>query len=541
MAYEELYTTYEKQGLRFSRSIITSYCLSLFTKPFVILSGISGTGKTKIAQLFTSPATLALIKTDEIAIPDHRDLPGQWILMTVGDGILGGDGRANLRYSDLSAILNPGEIAALQPEIDRLKRLGQDDNIGEPFTFTIVGENDEELMVQGYLQRAHNPLLRLRFKSKRGAVPKYDSTTYFKNKYKVKDVLKLEKIGEKKLKIVEVNGAAITQKAKQIAVSDSQHVNNTCFISVRSDWADSSAMLGYYNLIDQKYHLTPLVNFMLTAQENPDTPFFLILDEMNLAKVEHYFSDFLSCLESRYEKDGVHFQEKIRLHSGASSLDTNNDYFDVIATEIEIPKNLFVTGTVNVDESTYMFSAKVLDRANVIEFNEVDLDNYDQELRPDVSTKFVLDKFPPLTSYQLPHRSDYALLPPEAKDFIKQIHHVLAKYHLHFGYRVINEISRYILNAQEYCSQDPEILTLALDLQLLQKVLPKLSGAQSKLDLPIRELLFYLTSHSGSFETFDFDQIKLIKVSDAKYPQSVKKLQRMYFNLSLNGFTNFIE
>lgn len=538
MAYEELYKTYEKQGLRFSRSLITTYCISLLTKPFVILSGISGTGKTKIAQLFSTPAVHAL-KIGDVAV-EPPALPAKWILMTVGGGIMGGDGRANLRYQDLDALLDPAEIAAIEPEIQRLKAAGRDDNICAPFSFTIVGKEGEEITVFAYLQRASNPLLRLRFKSKRGE-PSYDSTDYFKRNHKVGDVLRLEKIGDKRLRIVETNGDAIIKRVEQIELEDAKHVDTTCFISVRSDWTDSSALFGYYNLIDQKYHMTPLVKFMLTAIEHPKLPFFLILDEMNLAKVEHYFSDFLSCLESRRFDGDTFYQEKIRLHSGASSVDTNNDYFDVIATEIEIPRNLFVTGTVNVDESTYMFSPKVLDRANVIELNDVDIENYDKEVPADVSNSFVLETFPPLTDFSLPNKSDYVALSPEAKLFLGVVHKILAAHNLHFGYRVINEVSRFVINATTYCSSDSDLVDVALDFQLVQKILPKLSGAQSKLDMPIRELLAYLMAYNGSIDAFDFDYINSLDLSLTKYPNSVKKLQRMYINLSLNGFTNFIE
>ncbi len=540
MTYDGFYEHYETKGFFFERSLLTTYCLALYTKPFVILSGISGTGKTKIAQLFTYPATQAMLKITTPALTTPVDLPGKWILMTVTEGVIGGDGRANLKYKDLNALLDDDEIAALKPKIDQLKKSGSDDNICTPFDITIEGVNGQTIVAKAYLQRATSPLLRLRFKSKRGE-PFYDSTVYFGKNHKLNDVLKLEKIGDKRFKIISINAKEVIIKSEELIQQENELIDNTCFISVRSDWTDSSALFGYYNLIEQKYHLTPLMTFILRAKENPNIPFFLLLDEMNLAKVEHYFSDFLSCVESRYLSDGKLIQEKIKLQTGSGWLETDDDYFDLIPPEIDIPQNLFVTGTVNIDESTYMFSPKVLDRANVIELNEVDLLNYDSISVAKEPDDFVLERFPPLTTFVLPSKQDYINLPFEAKEFLKGIHRILSKYQLHFGYRVVNEISRYILNTEEYCQKSTKLLDKALDYQLVQKIFPKFNGAQSKLDLPIRELLQFLVKNTEPVEKFDFDIIQRLTPDGTRYPHAVAKLQRMYINLTINGFSNFIE
>ncbi|WP_051861806.1 McrB family protein [Ferrovum myxofaciens] len=540
MAYDAFYQYYERKGFSFERALLTSYCLSLYTKPFVILSGISGTGKTKIAQFFNVPATQALRSgvAEMVAPPE---LPGKWILMTVTAGTVGGDGRSNLQYKDLDALLNQEEIASITPRIEQLKRSGASDNICEPFPLIIETPDGEDLKAEAYLQRASNPLLRIRFKSKRGT-PFYDSTIYFAKHYAVGTVLKLEKVGDKRLRIVSVNDEAVINKAKEIEAKEKKEVSNICFISIRSDWTDPSAMFGYYNLVDQKYHITPLVAFILKAQENPDIPFFLILDEMNLAKVEHYFSDFLSCLESRHVgDDGKLQQEPIRLYTSSSWSDTNDDYFDVVPPELFIPPNLFVTGTVNIDESTYMFSPKVLDRANVIELNDVDLNNYDKApLAIDADGGFLLNEFPAFTEFIVPTKKDYAALPEEGKIFLKNVHAILTKHQLQFGYRVINEISRYVLNTLQYCETSEGLVAAALDFQVVQKVLPKFSGPQSKLELPLRELLQFLTG-SPSGAAMDFDAIMNLDPEVALYPRSVAKLQRMTHNLAINGFANFIE
>lgn len=541
MAYDTFYQYYERKGFSFERALLTSYCLSLYTKPFVILSGISGTGKTKIAQFFNVPATQALHQDSSTVTASPPELPGKWILMTVTGGTVGGDGRSNLQYKDLDALLSSEEIAKITPRIEQLKRSGASDNICEPFPLIIEAPGGEELKAEAYLQRASNPLLRIRFKSKRGT-PYYDSTVYFAKHHAIGTVLKLEKVGDKRLRIVSVNDEVAVKKAKEIEEKEKKKVSNICFISVRSDWTDASAMFGYYNLVDQKYHMTPLVTFILKAQENPDLPFFLILDEMNLAKVEHYFSDFLSCLESRHVgDDGKLNQESIRLYASSGWTDTNDDYFDVVPPELPIPPNLFVTGTVNIDESTYMFSPKVLDRANVIELNDVDLKNYDNATATiGADGGFLLKNFPAFTDFIVPTKKDYAALPDEAKTFLKNVHEILSRHQLQFGYRVINEISRYICNALQYCEANENLITAALDFQLVQKILPKFSGPQSKLELPLRELLQLLTGNSTG-ATMDFDAIANLDPKVVLYPRSVAKLQRMAHNLAINGFANFIE
>ena len=143
------------------------------------------------------------------------------------------------------------------------------------------------------------------------------------------------------------------------------------FISVRPDWMDNKGLLGFYNILDETYHETPLLNLLLEARDSPNVPYFVILDEMNLSKVEQYFSDFLSIMESRTSDNMIgepiflHSLDKVKTLSGKE-----------IPGRIYIPENIYFTGTVNVDETTYMFSPKVLDRSNVIEFNEVDLEGY---------------------------------------------------------------------------------------------------------------------------------------------------------------------
>ncbi len=130
-------------------------------------------------------------------------------------------------------------------------------------------------------------------------------------------------------------------------------------VSVGADWTSSEHVLGYADGLDKsRYIRTKALDLILRAGAEPDLPHFLILDEMNLSHVERYFADLLSAIESG---------EPVHLHSdkdanGAPALR------DGVLGEAHLPPNLFIVGTVNVDETTYMFSPKVLDRANVLEF-----------------------------------------------------------------------------------------------------------------------------------------------------------------------------
>ena len=132
-------------------------------------------------------------------------------------------------------------------------------------------------------------------------------------------------------------------------------------IPIRPDWNDGSDLLGYVD-IKGDFKQGPLTKVIEKAEQNPDDPYFVLLDEMNLARVEHYFSDMLSVMESRKWEDG-----KMVTSTFLSE--------EIAKRDIKLPTNLYIIGTVNMDETTHPFSKKVLDRANTIEFNRVELSN----------------------------------------------------------------------------------------------------------------------------------------------------------------------
>ena len=311
------------------------------------------------------------------------------------------------------------------------------------------------------------------------------------------------------------------------------------FISVRPDWMDNKGLLGFYNILDQKYHSTPLLNLIMSARENPEKPYFVILDEMNLAKVEYYFSDFLSIMESRTSDNPE--GEKIPLHAESEATTPDGT---IIPKNLNIPRNLFFTGTVNVDETTYMFSPKVLDRANVIEFNEVNLggrversvgSSFSLE-NPDVRSGLMNDASHPFCS-RLDYEKYEDLIGGGANPILELLN-LLEKNNLHFGYRVANEISRFICLSKDLIGESFD-LNAAVDIQILQKILPKFHGTRGKLEAPLKKLLSFCKGGVGSegegVENEGQNSRSIL------YPRSAKKLQRMLDNLKIQGYTSFIE
>src|SRR5690606_5460684 len=151
-----------------------------------------------------------------------------------------------------------------------------------------------------------------------------------------------------------LSGSGKTKLAKAFVQWICQDDDQYRIVPVGADWTNREPLLGYPNALKPDEYVKPdsgVLDLIIQANNQPDLPYFLILDEMNLSHVERYFADFLSAMESK---------EKIPLHSG--------EIENGVPARLEIPDNLFIVGTVNIDETTNMFSPKVLDRANTIEF-----------------------------------------------------------------------------------------------------------------------------------------------------------------------------
>lgn len=321
-----------------------------------------------------------------------------------------------------------------------------------------------------------------------------------------------------------------------ICQEDDDKDSRIAFVPVRPDWMDNKGLLGFYNILDERYHSTKILDLILTALDNPDKAYFIILDEMNLAKVEYYFSDFLSGLESRTPDH----PEGMPMHLHSLKIAETHDGREIPGS-IHIPSNIFFTGTVNVDESTYMFSPKVLDRANVIEFNHVDLERYSKDIGVSSSNRLSLENEDVRSGLSdtkpFCSRDDFLEFAQndKGKNIIKEMLDLLSKYNMHFGYRVINEISRFV-NCCEGESQGFD-LDRVMDIQILQKILPKFHGTRAKLELPLTEL-FELCNGSSLEGT---SKGRELLDDHARFPQSADKISRMLIQLSFQGYAGFID
>lgn len=311
-------------------------------------------------------------------------------------------------------------------------------------------------------------------------------------------------------------------------------------VPVGADWTNREPLLGYPNALSKKEYVSPengVLDLMIRAKinienpEEPTKPFFLILDEMNLSHVERYFADFLSTMESG---------DKIPLHT------IENDTL-IVPPSIKLPKNLFIIGTVNIDETTYMFSPKVLDRANTIEFRltEKDLADFmlsDKKLNMDLLKAQGANMAESFMDMAL-QETDKNLKAVDAD--LKLFFSELKKSGAEFGYRTASEIGRlmYMLTALGEAGDN------LFDIAIMQKLLPKLHGSRNKLTkvLPILGS-FCLTDNTKVKEDY-LDKFVKNSLTEAdlqsdvniKYKISFEKICRMYKNAVENGFASYAE
>jgi MoxR-like ATPase len=214
--------------------------------------------------------------------------------------------------------------------------------------------------------------------------------------------------------------------------------------AVRPEWTDPTGLTGYYDVLTNRYVVPRFLEAVLVATAHRDSPVFVVLDEMNLARVEYYLADVLSALES----GGA-----LQLHSNGVPLEGTTG--SSVRAEIPLPPNLFIVGTINVDETTNPVSDKVLDRASVIDMSTVDVAGF-------------------LESLQAKHPELRAACAVTGEKLIR-IQEVLRPHALCFGYRLIEEFVRYhAFDAKHLMNTADEVS----DQLLVQKVLIKLRGTE---------------------------------------------------------------
>ena len=301
-------------------------------------------------------------------------------------------------------------------------------------------------------------------------------------------------------------------------------------VAVGADWTSNENLLGYADALQTGVYRPPVngaLELILRAHADTTNPYFLILDEMNLSHVERYFADFLSAMESSNAPLSLHGVE-----AGLQAGGVGGAGGVEVPSSVALPDNLFIIGTVNVDETTYMFSPKVLDRANVIEFRAtaahiwaflddpvgIDLDG----LAPQgvgFAAAFVARAQADADIAALVDTQGTAVAPKLKADLL-QVFDALVGVGAEFGFRTAKEIARFMVIHKELSGLDWQYKD-ALDAQVVQKLMPKLHGSARKLDAVLKALDTFATQHA------------LVLTGE--------KVKRMQERLVRDGFTSFAE
>jgi hypothetical protein len=311
-------------------------------------------------------------------------------------------------------------------------------------------------------------------------------------------------------------------------------------IQVKPNWHNSMDVVGFQsNIPIPHYEFTPFVDFVVKAWCHENTPFFLCLDEMNLAPVEEYFAEFLSAIESRsigedgeFETDPIikpfdSFGSELAGEMMNHFVEMGYDLPKNVETRLRkkgltLPKNLIVMGTVNMDETTFSFSRKVLDRAMSIEMNEVDYDGfiegkteYNIPILTEQNSLFVNR---PISAQEVKNGIEVQ----NVMNFLKGVNDILEGTPFKLGYRAANEAILYVA-ADKVVGADN--LNAALDEFTLMKILSRIEGDDSKLvtkdgDKLLEKLNDHFANVFGSKET---------SKSLAKLDIMIKTLRRDHF------------
>ena len=587
---ESFYKYLISNGYYFEKELIENYLLSLKVKPFEILTGNSGTGKTKLSQLFAQ-----YISGDLIQMQSNVDDDGFFTLKVKTNYSSWENNGWTLPKEELSDIIPINECGAKFdmfvdgiPAKGNIKVLVQlyydNDEIKDHFKnlyeqnpngfaeLKILCDDIKDFISKDYIQP--NGKILLKQKSNQSAYEKrqwfahknifnyypfdsgYSSCNImvdgmkssariritpkitFKKNNRLQDYLK-ENDGKEV--DVELN---ITQfdfedfisnwkcsKARKIESLESLlNESKYIIVPVGANWTDNTNIVGYYNVITEDYQSTPAYDLIKKAQEDLENPYFLILDEMNLSHVERYFADFLSAIESG---------EEIPLYGEEKTL--------------KLPDNLFIIGTVNVDETTYMFSPKVLDRANTIEFDTLhaweymvsDPDSNDFEgnidylqsplVDSDISSLNIQDLKEIFTNISFNDDNLWLTLAVELTAFQES----LQGSGFDFGFRVINEILRFMVVAWRYenSPDDWQNWERYFDAQIKQKILPKLHGSEKAIGNVLTNLFnMCLVDRNENVNPKNAN----INRDNCRYYTSAVKLQSMSKVLSEQRYVSFI-
>ncbi|WP_400258414.1 hypothetical protein [Methanobrevibacter smithii] len=580
------------KGYLFDPKIIENYLLSIKVKPFVIFTGNSGTGKTKLSQLFAeyisdstqnSGNNSSLINDNEflsVKVPVNKSsfentgwtLSNKYLydVLPIKESQCDCDMwvdnihakayvrvQMQLEYDKNNEKLKnyfknlfsqgTSKIVDLKINVGAFKEIYDCKSNNE--NFIILEQNSNKTAFNERQWFMNNNIFNyLPFKSgyvgcnivvediKSTAKIRLMPRLYFKKNKELQDYLK-ENEGKKvevKIKIDNFNFdnfQPIWEKEKDDS-TDYKKDPNYKIVPVGANWTENRHVLGFYNVITEEYNETPSYSLIKASKNDIGSPYFLILDEMNLSHVERYFADFLSAIESG---------QPIPLYSN-----DDENY------ELDIPDNLLIVGTVNVDETTYMFSPKVLDRANTIEFPTMAAKEYMNSDFKEFDFKNINYLMNPLEDLDVRNMNVYDLkdifmfincsegnLWDVLSNELDLFQSILKKINFDFGFRVINEILRFMFVSWRYedSPQNWENWERYFDAQVKQKILPKLHGSQKAIGQTINELFnACLIERKNNVDARLVDLTK----DDCRYHTSAVKLQNMAKILSNQRYVSFI-
>lgn len=321
---------------------------------------------------------------------------------------------------------------------------------------------------------------------------------------------------------------------------------NFQMIQVKPNWHDSSDLIGYVSRISGKAEFVAgeFLKFIAKAWEDTETPYFLCLDEMNLAPVEQYFAEYLSVIESRKSnEDGTVTTDPIVEKADeewyfnlTASLTSDEDIRKQFNEEgISIPQNLIVVGTVNMDETTFSFSRKVLDRAMTIEMNEVDLHGGLTKRHENIgklgNAELIGSAVEGVDVY-----NDYTDICDIALRYLQNVNDVLEGTPFKIAYRTRNDFLLYVVNNLPYNKGENDeelpqgyVVARALDEITSMKVLSRIEGDDTKVSDELLDNLRKAIENGLKIVSGEENTVKSI---------SLAKLKEMKAKL-VSGYTSF--
>lgn len=550
-----LQKAFADKGFHYSKDLIFNYYLSLISKPFAILTGISGSGKSKIAEVFAEIVADGDTKNFELVPvkPNWRDNKGLFGYHNVIDDSYYITPLIRLFIRALNnpkhpyfLILDEMNIAKTEHyfadylsiiESRRGIKVAADDSGVTTFEYQGDTSLSEAIILAAFDLGETDQFRKIKeYRDNRFSV-KWQEQRFGGNNWTAQFRSELNQ-GDGRLAHRVFEGGNDQYRLKDRALMTP---------------ADRATV----ERLEELYHSLVRRESFEIIQDN------IVLHNSSVCIGAN--GSKCACLDCPYKNS-----EKYK----CPNLYEADTQMYLVPPEMPIPLNVFTVGTVNVDETTYMFSPKVLDRSNVIEFNEVDFASLyalnEESLRilrensriiSDDAFYFDENTAAPMEVTLATKDCVDTFLSLDATRFadLLQIFSVLKKYNMHFGYRVMNEISCYMCNALKYCTYT-NAAAVALDNQILQKVLPKMHGSYEKLWSPLLDLLNVLAAadlelHAGMDASQLIEQISTkanidlsdlnMKVEDIKntfkYPKSAMKILEMLDTLSSSGFAAFIK